>query len=209
MADETAPLNPVFLSASTPDPKRDPKYVQDLDLVSIREAVCAVAEVVLAEGPLVFGGHPAISPLIASIAQQQGTIDRVTIFQSEHFRPMVPTTSLAFPSIKWIPEVPKDRIASLLKMREAMLDRSVPYRAGFFIGGMDGVEEELAMFRLMHRAAAFWPLASTRGAASVIFARDRQEVLGQPAAASSPQLEELLVHTRAYRHVVRELLAIS
>ena len=40
---------------------------------------------------------------------------------------------------------------------------NIPYRAGFFVGGMKGIDKELEMFRSLHPAAAFWPLASTGG----------------------------------------------
>ena len=54
----------VFLSASIPDKDRDPKYYETADFVAIRDAVIAIATVVVPEYRLVWGGHPAITPLI-------------------------------------------------------------------------------------------------------------------------------------------------
>jgi hypothetical protein len=60
------PKEPIFLSASIPD--RDP-YVRDSDPLAIREAVLALVAVTVRERRLVFGGHPAISPLVEHAAQ--------------------------------------------------------------------------------------------------------------------------------------------
>jgi len=61
---EEHPLAPVFLSASVPDPSRHAAYFQTARPARIREAVTQLARVVLPHGLLVFGGHPAISPLV-------------------------------------------------------------------------------------------------------------------------------------------------
>ena len=59
----------VFLSASVPSKERSAVYRRVADTaVSIEEAVVAVARAVFAAGgELVFGAHPSISPLVASV----------------------------------------------------------------------------------------------------------------------------------------------
>jgi hypothetical protein len=58
----------VFLSASVPDPKRDPKYYRTADVTAIRDAVRALVTIVLPKARLVWGGHPAITPPVRVIA---------------------------------------------------------------------------------------------------------------------------------------------
>jgi hypothetical protein len=43
------------------------------------------------------------------------------------------------------------------------------FRAGIFIGGMDGVEEEFRLFRDTHPGAVLLPVASTGAAARLIY----------------------------------------
>lgn len=206
-------LDGVFLSASVPDPMRHARYYKTTNLINIRDAVCSLAELVLPAGELVFGGHPAISPMVGSIAQQLGRLDAVSIYQSEFFKSVIPPASMAFGSrIRWVPEVPGDREASLEQMRTQMIagaagDRK--FSAGFFIGGMEGVEQEFELFRRYQPHAAFWCLASTGGAARILFDNARSDIMSQPAARNlqPAALEELLERELNYRKVVRTLLA--
>jgi hypothetical protein len=61
---------PVFLSASEPYATRKEEYWETQNLVNIRAAVRTICAHVLRQGPLVFGGHPAITPLARSIADR-------------------------------------------------------------------------------------------------------------------------------------------
>jgi SLOG cluster3 family len=45
-----------------------------------------------------------------------------------------------------------------------------PFHAGVFIGGMEGVIEEFALFREVHPTAKIWPIASTGAATLDIYA---------------------------------------
>jgi hypothetical protein len=185
----------VFLSASAPDPRRHPRYHTTADVAAIREAIVALATVVLPRGRLLFGGHPAVSPLVLLIAQQLSAVDRVRIYQSEFFRGIVPPESLAFPSIVWTAEVPGDREASLAAMRSAML-ADLPIRSGVFIGGMEGVEEEYALFKQTHAALPAYAIASTGAAARIVFTSNPQE---PSDAAIRRALEQDLVYDALFR----------
>jgi hypothetical protein len=158
---------PVFLSASVPLIDRHPKYFGSADPIAIRDAVVALASVVLPVTGLVFGGHPAITPLISAVASElPSVVGQVVLFQSQWFVPTVP----AHPAIQHIQLVPAQasRDASLLDMRTAMLRSYRHFTAGVFIGGMDGVEQEFDQFRLLHPEAMLLPVATTGAAAAII-----------------------------------------
>ena len=57
-------LKKIFLSASIPLADRDPKYFDTADNTAIRDAVIALARIVLPKAELVWGGHLSITPLI-------------------------------------------------------------------------------------------------------------------------------------------------
>lgn len=160
---------PVFLSASLPDPQRNPGYYDTADLIAIREATRALVSVVLPRAQVVFGGHPAITPLVRSIATRLGRSDRVRIYQSGYFGGQFPPDNNAFPDLVIVPAVSGDRDASLLAMRNAMISDS-DFQAAVFLGGMEGVEEEFDLFVRVHPAALVLPVASTGAAAALLFA---------------------------------------
>ena len=62
----------IFLSASVPDPRRGPEYAQTADTVAITAAVSALVHVLLGRRLLVWGGHPAITPMVWGVAQGLG-----------------------------------------------------------------------------------------------------------------------------------------
>ena len=196
-------MKPVFLSASIPDPRRDPRYIETADVTAIRESIRALAEVVLLHGHLVFGGHPAISPLVRVIAESIGEIEygpalqHVRVYQSEFFREDIPQDSIAFPDLIWIPAA-EDREGSLYRMRTAMIE-SNPFEAGFFIGGMEGVEEEYEMFSRRWPLTPVFPVASTGAAARILFDR-RADQLGGTAA--------LLLEDLVYGSLFERLLGL-
>lgn len=82
----------IFLSASIPQPVRDPKYIDTADVIAIRDAVLALATVVLPNYRLVWGGHPSITALIAQVlnhADKQAN-EHVTLYQSRFFEKFFP-----------------------------------------------------------------------------------------------------------------------
>lgn len=157
----------VFLSASIPDPRRHTRYFQTADVVCIREAVVALVREVLPRTWLVFGGHPAISPLVVLVAERLQRLNEVKIYQSEFFRSEVPKESLAFPHLVWTPRQ-RDEDQSLRFMREQMLQDN-KFTAAVFIGGMEGVEKEHALFCRFHPQVPTYAVASTGGAALLLW----------------------------------------
>ena len=75
--------------------------------------------------------------------------------------------------------------------------KSEKFYAGIFIGGMEGVEEEYAMFRDIHPRAIMLPVASTGAASLIIFRRGLNQFV--------PDMETDL----AYPSLFRRLLNLS
>jgi hypothetical protein len=160
-------LKTVFLSASIPDPKRNPIYHSTGDVINIREAVRALVKVVLPSARLTFGGHPAISPFVYDMARVMDAEQRVTTYLSRHFEDKFSVEVSEQPNVVAI-EAKGDRDESLTAMREAMIndDNMV---AAVFIGGMEGVEEEFKLFRDRHPGKPVFPIPTTGAAARIVF----------------------------------------
>ena len=166
---DTAGLR-IFLSASVPLPAGDRAYFETADVIAIRDAIRALTMVVIEEeAELVFGGHPAITPMIRlQIAQTNTPVgDRVVMFQSRFFEREFPEDNAAFERVELTDAVKNDREASLERMRRAMLSK--PFNAGLFIGGLDGVELEYTMFERLQQGIPAFPVASTGAAAARLY----------------------------------------
>ena len=158
----------IFLSASVPLPTRNRQYFASADVLYIREAVKALVEVVLPIGRITYGGHPAITPLIAHFVEESGLPrDRLTIFQSAFFDGRMPEQNSAFYDVRII-AADRNRKLSLASMRAEMIS-SRNFGAAVFIGGMEGMEEEARLFTEQHPQALKLPIASTGAAAARLF----------------------------------------
>lgn len=158
----------VFLSASVPLPNRDPGFLESADVVAIREAIKALVLVLLERnGCLVFGGHPAITPLVRLLFHEAGVSprDHVTLYQSKYFVDEFPPENEAFERIIVVDAVANDRERSLLEMRRRMIIET-EFTSAVFVGGMEGVIAEFELFRELQPAVDLLPIAST-GAASL------------------------------------------
>lgn len=159
-----------FLSASVPAPDRDPKYHSTADVVAIRDCIKALVSTVVPNGQLVFGGHPAITPLVRLMIQRrrlevrQHVIVYVSMFYTQDFPPVLDK----FEEVRKVQAVPNDAEASKAALRKEMIN-AFDYAAGIFVGGMDGVEEEYALFREAHPKSPTYPIASTGAASGILF----------------------------------------
>ena len=172
-------MKPIFLSASIPDPRRDPRFYDSADITAISEAVIGLATVVVPHRKLVFGGHPAISPLVRFVAERAGKPDNVVIYQSRFFEDKIPPDSLYFNNLVWTEAVPQenpDQAMSLAAMRDAMVgsEAEYPFGAGVFIGGMEGVLEEFVLFREFFPQVVVYPMASTGGASLILWEKEKE-----------------------------------
>ena len=160
-------VNKIFLSASIPLPDRDPKYIGTADISAIRDAVNALAKVVIPNAILVWGGHPSITPLIRVILEKLKTdvSKHVVLYQSGFFSKIFPSDNEHIECIKLINEIKDNKDESLALMRKEMIGGN-DFTAGIFIGGMEGVEDEFNLFKQYHPDALLLPVATT-GAASL------------------------------------------
>ena len=159
----------VFLSASVPLPDRDRRFFENADVLAIRESIKALVEVVLPIGRITFGGHPAITPLISFFVQEAGLErERLTIFQSQFFQGQFPEENAEFHDVRVVEAVQDDRAESLRRMRIAMIE-SRPFCAAVAIGGMEGVSDEISLFRQIRPSGKIMPIASTGAAAREVF----------------------------------------
>jgi hypothetical protein len=158
-------VDAIFLSAGVPDPRRGPQYAETADTVAITAAVTALVHVALGRRLLVWGGQPAITPMIWVVAEDIG-IDYgrwVQLYQSRHFRDDFPEDNERFRNVIYVEDVDKDRERSLRTMREKMFtDRE--FAAAVFIGGMGGILDEFELFRRLQPKAAVLPVVSSGGA---------------------------------------------
>ena len=169
----------VFLSASNPLPHRHPKYLETADVAAIRDSIRAVVSVVVPGSQIVFGGHPAYTPLIRLLVRGMTPNVRkhVILYRSLFFKPRFPEVS-GFEEVRFIDAVDGDLDASLTKMRLAMIG-SHNFDAAVFLGGMEGVETEYDLFRRLHPNRPAYPVASAGAAARILsekYSPDRLEL---------------------------------
>ena len=143
-------LNKIFLSASIPSRERNKKYYDTADILAIRDAVRALATVVIPNAHLVWGGHPSITPLIRFVMEKMSVNvkEHITLYQSLYFEKFFPEDNFAFENIVQT-EKTDEREESILIMRKRMFSEN-NFKAGIFIGGMEGIEDEFELFSVAH-----------------------------------------------------------
>ncbi|MFO0956396.1 MAG: hypothetical protein U0800_02885 [Isosphaeraceae bacterium] len=195
---------PIFLAASVPERDLD-KYAPEP--VGIRDAIRALVAEVVRERLLVFGGHPAISPLVEHAARSLQAIDNVRIYQSEFFRASIPPVAQKFPNLTWTKADPQGREASLTAMRNEMIS-SQEFAAGIFVGGMQGLVEEWEIFARLHPSTPAFPIASTEGAARNLWNNWLPpSIPGMPADLNARlALKARLAQDLDYRILFRDIL---
>lgn len=195
-------MKTIFLSASIPDPKRNPRFFETADVVAIGDAVHALCSVVLAaKDRLVFGGHPAIIPIVQRVAALLGRPKSVDLYLSRFFEDKFPPAWRQFENVV-LTERGRDLDHSIALMRGRML-AAAPFSAGVFIGGMEGIIDEWKLFRVHHRRAAAWPVPTTGAAARVLF--EDADVSGD----RDHSRDEDLRTDRIYARLFRRLLALG
>lgn len=137
----------VFLSASVPTNDRNQTYFETAKPVAIQAAVTAFVQAILGRRKLVWGGHPAITPMIRFVAEglEVGCQDWVTLYQSRFFDKDFPKENNSFERVVLTNIVNEDKEQSLHHMREKMFTDNV-FSHAIFIGGM---EESLYEFDLI------------------------------------------------------------
>lgn len=168
----------VFLAASYPSRE----FAKTANSHEIASAVKRLLGAVFrANGRIVFGGHPAISPLVLQIAREHGKMHRVLIYQSELFRPLISEATLLLAEegcgkIKFTKAEPGERpesgkcAKSLTVMRLSMINDTDPV-AAILIGGDSGLQQELEFFEERYPGRPIIPVAAPGGAARVLLGR--------------------------------------
>ncbi|MEA3066317.1 MAG: hypothetical protein QOJ27_2778 [Sphingomonadales bacterium] len=217
----------VFMSASVPARHRSQDFHRIADAsLEIEQAVVSLTRAVLSEGgTLVFGGHPAISPLVATVAGEyrparfaesleERPRAQVQIYQSKIFLGHAPEETMLMFShgladVHWIDKDPSEDFndppppqgsrfpLSLRRMREAMIGRT-DADCMVAIGGMEGVIEEARLFRTFRPGRPRYVLKGTGGASLVI---------GERAEGPFDFIDERVMRERSRRRPERPLEA--
>ncbi|ACK48694.1 conserved hypothetical protein [Shewanella baltica OS223] len=155
----------IFLSASVPDPKRAPEFAYSSNSVAITSAVRALIHVTLGRRVLVWGGHPAITPMINVVAEEMGFDYEkwVKLYQSLYFKDQFPQDNKIFKNVVYTKNIENNLEKSLLHMRELMFADN-NFKAAVFIGGMGGVIDEFNLFQKFQPNKDIVPVISTGGA---------------------------------------------
>lgn len=193
---DTKYLNKIFLSASIPSIDRDYSFYKTADIIAIRDAVRALAAVVIPNAQLVWGGHPSITPLIRNVMAKMNSNlnDHVTIYQSLYFENKFPEENKDFENVIKIKAVENNRSDSIQKMRNEMI-RNNNFKAAIFIGGMEGIIDEYELFSQVHPKAKLLPVASTGAGSRIIFEKYKN------------YFDQRLLKDFAYMALFRDLLS--
>lgn len=145
-------MSQVFLSASIPEQGHG-NFFESANPFLIQFAVRELMTVCLGRRRVVWGGHPAITPMIWAVCESLGVeyASAVRLYQSRFFEEWFPNENRHFGNVRYTPAVGNDREASLERMRRSML--AEPFDAAVFIGGMEGIFAEHRMFREFHPTA--------------------------------------------------------
>ena len=167
----------IFLSASMPTKDRAHRFFDTADFIAIRDAVVALVNTIIPNYRLVWGGHPAITPIIHEIFKKRGFDynEHITIYQSNYFEGKMPKENQRFDNVILTEAIRsnanenENRAESLAIMRKRMLTDNTVY-AGVFIGGMEGVLDEYELLmEYSNGKAETYPIASTGAAALILY----------------------------------------
>jgi hypothetical protein len=157
-------MRAIFLSASVPAIGRG-NFFETADPFLIQTAVREFVSVALGRRLIIWGGHPAITPMVWAVCEDLGVsfANAVVLYQSKFFK-IFPEENKRFNNVVYVDAVDGNREQSLLRMRKDMLARN-DLESAVFIGGMEGVLEEHDLFRQFHPKANVLPVPAAGGAA--------------------------------------------
>lgn len=198
----------IFVSASIPDPAR---WDGAADPLEITDAVVSLARVFLTSGArLVTAAHPTIAPLLlyvaAELPPEHG--NQIVTYQSELFEDVLPPATRRFRqeqigSFVWTQMAPNERPKagewreSLAIMRRQMLEETRP-SAAVFVGGMDGIRDEFALFAELRPGAPTYPIGRPGGEARALAESADTQLQGELSTSS--------IYPALWRRVVEDLV---
>lgn len=168
-------------------------YIRTSRPERIRAAIAEVCRATFSRGlNLIFGGHPAISPMVLHAAHRFARTEqetkRVIVFQSQHFLNRIPHDTLELGEwelgeLLWTQARPGEsereaEAASLSWMRTCMM-KSPGLLAAICIGGMEGVVQEAHLFREHYGGRPVIAIGSTGSAALQLL--EKESALGKRA----------------------------
>jgi hypothetical protein len=158
----------IFLSSSIPVAGRG-NFYETADPFLIQSAVREFVMLVLGRRLIIWGGHPAITPMVWAVCEDLGVdyANAVVLYQSSYFSGIFPEENKHFGNVQYVPAVEGNREASLLQMRKAMLARN-DLDTAVFIGGMEGVIEERKLFAEFHPQGKILAVPAPGGAARLL-----------------------------------------
>lgn len=134
---------------------------EDVDVICLREAVLALCKVVLPHDELHALHHPAMTPLLCTVADQIGFGHRLRIFGQEADKAALRSS----PRITWVP-------GGDSWVHDA-LSRQVPYAAAFIMGGDARMRSVVDNFRKAQPGVPVYFVGSTEGEAERLLAQQR------------------------------------
>lgn len=154
----------IFLSASVPVQGRG-DFHETANPFLIQFAIRELLTVCLGRRVLVWGGHPAITPMVWAVCEDLDVAysKAVVLYQSKLFADVFPVENEQFANCVYVDAVDADRAKSIEHMRIEMLSQN--FEAGVFIGGMEGIADEHKLFANLHPNAKVIAVASPGGAA--------------------------------------------
>lgn len=162
----------IFLSAGIPTPDKEGYYGTTND-AAIAGAVMAFTRVCAEYNiPFYFGGQPAITPLVWSVAKDYNKYfeNLLTIYQSKKWEHYTPKEVVYFKKIVWTQAV-EDKEESLLMMRSKMFSENDTPIA-IFIGGADGVVREYELIKKISPETKIVAFESAGGGSAEVFQKE-------------------------------------
>ncbi|MBO7551079.1 MAG: hypothetical protein J6T62_06110 [Fibrobacter sp.] len=163
----------IFLSAGIPDEGRE--GFKTTNRAAVAAAVMAFTRVCAEYSiPFYFGGQPAITPLVWSVAKDFSEEKKplITIYQSRFFEGSTPREVDYFENIVWTKSIGNNKNDSIRELRKQMFSENETI-AAIFIGGSDGVRTEYKMLKDMSPKTRMLPFASTGGVSKEVFEREK------------------------------------
>jgi hypothetical protein len=225
----------VFLSASFPSIERAPEYYETADPDEISQAVVAVVRAVLAaNGRLVFGGHPTISPLVLMVAEEYLPSDMserrrlaethqlpVVVYQSRVFENRLPESTRrlfewCLGELRWTPsadDAPQFTSSSTLVLGSANASLAIMRKrmledcrpiGAFFVAGMEGIESEARACIEIDPACRLFFFGAPGGAARKLAHGGLGQTL-EPFAQFTQELQESRSYTGLTQRLIRVL----
>ena len=185
----------IFLSAGIPDEGRE--GFDTINRSATAGAVMAFTRVCAEYNiPFYFGGQPAITPLVWSVAKDFSKKEKplITIYQSKFFEGKTLHEIDYFENIVWTEKVENNLAASIENMRKQMFCENETV-AAVFIGGSNGIRDEYELLKDISPQTRMLPFASTGGVSKMMY--DREKI-------DEPELTESFAYYQIFKDLLKD-----